>query len=144
MGGPLKGPSKTLKRRLANLEQREPDTPWIDPYPVAMALMEIINNGFKAEREATKAGRPFSRIPLPPESEWSPAMMMVMRNLDRIHDQLMAEANAAKQAKRQAKLERRGKAPSASSRRWHPSMGCHRKSLWSPPQPLQNRRRRRS
>jgi len=35
------------------------------------------------------------RDPLPPESEWYPAMREAMRNADRMHERLIAEREAA-------------------------------------------------
>jgi hypothetical protein len=47
-------------KRLTRLEARVPKgRPYVDPFPLAMALWEA----FKAEHAATKAGRAFSRVP---------------------------------------------------------------------------------
>jgi hypothetical protein len=78
-------------KRLQRLEaRRAPDKPWVDPFPVAMALFAA----FEATLAAEKAGREFSRLPQP-EPEFSPEVRHLvelrLRESDRIAERLRAE-----------------------------------------------------
>jgi len=78
------------RRRLERLESRQPTGPvWTDPGPAAIALLEW----FIACHEAVEAGKA-CRLPYEPEpeSQWSPAKAAVMRESDRMHAKLAAEA----------------------------------------------------
>jgi hypothetical protein len=79
-----------MERRLDRLEARQPaQAPWRDPFPVAMAIFRAI----EAATAATKAGRPFSRLPVPELSpEAQEAVERAVRDSDRMHSKLMAEA----------------------------------------------------
>ena len=79
-------------KRLARLESRQPsERPWRDPYDAAIRLCA----GFQADRDAERAGRPFSKLPTAPptpESEWSPPQREAMRYFDRLAARLAQEA----------------------------------------------------
>ena len=76
------------KRRLERLEARQPSAPpWTDPYDLCMSLWAA----FQAETAATKAGRPFSRLPEPELGPDSEAFVLAMKDADRMHARLTAE-----------------------------------------------------
>ena len=76
-------------KRIACLEaRRQPDKPWVDPFPVAIALFEAL----QAIQAAERAGREFCRLPAPTLSadaqervEWT------LRESHRIAERLKAE-----------------------------------------------------
>lgn len=76
------------RRRLAS--RRPTAKPWGEPYPVAMAIFHAIT----AEAEATRHGRPFSRLPARTVDE-PPALVAAMQDADRMAARLEAERRAA-------------------------------------------------
>jgi hypothetical protein len=91
--------SKDRLKRLRALEaRRRPPAVVVDPTAAAASLRDLL-----AEIAIVRRGDAC----LVPHEPLPPAADLVVRQLDRIAAQFEAEANAAKQAKRQAKLERR-------------------------------------
>jgi hypothetical protein len=83
------------KRRLERLESRHrPVRPWVDPFPVAMALFHAI----AAEAAAERAGRPFSRLPSPDLGPPSEEVERAMRDADRMAARLEAERKGTRAA----------------------------------------------
>jgi TorA maturation chaperone TorD len=77
-------------KRIAALEARRPTAaPWSDPFDLCMSIWAAL----KANLDATKAGREFSRLPSPePTPESAALLAVVLRDADRIHERLAAEA----------------------------------------------------
>jgi hypothetical protein len=105
----LKGPSKALRRRLAELEaKRNQQFVPVDYDAIADAAKELLA-WFDANRKACANGTA-CKLPVPPLTEAElndPHFQAAMRNADRMHERLMRQEQEAKAAKRAAKMARK-------------------------------------